>query len=56
MVGGPLVAEDVQTSIGSLMVLDVPDRGTVKKFNNTDPFAKNGIWVKVEIRRFDRRM
>ena len=55
VVGGPLVADDGKTSIGSLMVLEAPDRATAEKFNNADPFAKNGIWAKVEIQRFDRR-
>jgi uncharacterized protein YciI len=55
VVGGPLVADDGKTSIGSLMVLDVPDRATAEKFNSADPFRKNGIWAKIDIRRFDRR-
>jgi uncharacterized protein len=55
VVGGPLVGDDGKTSIGSLMVLDVADRAAAEKFNGADPFAKNGIWSKVEIRRFDRR-
>ena len=54
-VGGPLMADDGTTSIGSLMVIEAPDRPTAEKFNGADPFAKNGIWSKVEIRRFDRR-
>jgi len=55
VVGGPLVDDDGKTSVGSLMVIDAPDRAMVEKFNGADPFAKNGIWSKVEIRRFDRR-
>ena len=55
VVGGPLVADDGKTSIGSLMVLEAPDRATAEKFNNADPFAKNGMWAKVEIQRFDRK-
>jgi uncharacterized protein YciI len=54
-VGGPLMADDGKTSIGSLMVLDVGDRATAEKFNKDDPFHKNGIWAKVDIQRFDRR-
>ena len=55
VVGGPLLADDGKTSIGSLMVLDVPDRATAEKFNNADPFARNGVCAKVEIQRFDKR-
>ncbi len=54
-VGGPLVSDDGASSIGSLMVLDAPDRAAAEKFNGADPFHKNGIWGKVEIRRFDRK-
>jgi uncharacterized protein len=55
VVGGPLVDDDGKMSIGSLMVLEAPDRASAEKFNNADPFAKNGIWAKVEIQRFDKR-
>ena len=44
-VGGPLVSDDGATSIGSLMVLETSDRAS----------AENGVWGKVEIRRFDRK-
>lgn len=54
-VGGPLVADDGTRSIGSLMVLEAPDRAAAEKFNRADPFFKNGIWGAVEIRRFDRK-
>jgi uncharacterized protein YciI len=54
-VGGPLVADDGTTSIGSLMVLEAPDRTAVEKFNRENPFFRNGIWGAVEIRRFDRK-
>ena len=55
IVGGPLLADDGKASIGSLMVLDVPDRATAEKFNKADPFPRNGVWAKVEIQRFDKR-
>ena len=54
-VGGPLVADDGKSSIGSLIVIEAPDRATAEKFNRADPFFKNGIWAKVEIQRFDRK-
>jgi uncharacterized protein YciI len=37
-------------------VLEAPDRAAAEKFNNNDPFAKNGVWAKVEINRFDKRI
>ena len=54
-VGGPLVSDDGATSIGSLMVLETPDRAAAEKFSSADPFHQNGVWGKVEIRRFDRK-
>ena len=54
-VGGPLVSDDGATSIGSLMVLETPDRAAAEIFTSADPFHQNGVWGKVEIRRFDRK-
>jgi hypothetical protein len=55
IVGGPLVADDGNGSVGSLMLLEAPDRASAEKFNNADPFAKNGVWKKVDIQRFEKR-
>jgi uncharacterized protein YciI len=54
-VGEPLVSDDGANSIGSLMVLEAPDRASAEKFNRADPFHENGVWGRVEIRRFDRK-
>jgi uncharacterized protein YciI len=54
-VGGPLVSDDGGSAVGSLMVLEAPDRAAAEKFNHADPFHQNGVWGKVEIRRFDRK-
>jgi len=54
-VGGPLISDDGATSIGSLMVLEAPDRAAAEAFNRADPFHKSGIWARVEIQRFDRK-
>jgi uncharacterized protein YciI len=54
-VGGPLVLDDGTESIGSLTVLEAPDRASVEKFDRADPLRQNGVWGKVEIRRFDRK-
>jgi hypothetical protein len=54
-VGGPLMSDDGTSAIGSLMVLEAPDRASAEKFNTADPFHRNGVWGKVEIRRFDRK-
>jgi uncharacterized protein len=52
---GPLVADDGQTMIGSLFLVDAPSRAEVEAFNRADPFAAAGIWEKVSITGFIRR-
>jgi uncharacterized protein YciI len=53
--GGPLVSDDGAASIGSLMVVEAPDRASVEAFNRADPLRTGGVWGTIEIRRFDRR-
>jgi uncharacterized protein YciI len=55
IMSGPLVADDGKTMIGSLMVLEAPDRATVETFNRADPFHAAGIWEKVNITAFVKR-
>ena len=51
--GGPLVADDASHSIGSMMVLEAPDRAAAEAFNRADPLR--AVWGTVDIRRFDRK-
>jgi uncharacterized protein YciI len=55
VMSGPLVADDGQTMIGSLFLVDAPSRTEVEAFNRADPFAAAGIWEKVTIAGFLRR-
>jgi uncharacterized protein len=55
VMSGPLVADDGSTMIGSLMVVEAPDRAAVERFNGSDPFAKAGVWEKVTINGFIKR-
>lgn len=52
-VGGPLVGDDGGASLGSLMIVDAPDRAAAEKFNQADPLQ--AVWGEVEIRRFDKK-
>jgi uncharacterized protein YciI len=54
-VGGPLVADDGKSPIGSLIVIEAPDRAAADKFYRADPFFTNGIWATVEVQRYDRK-
>ena len=55
IVSGPLVADDGQTSIGSLFLVEAPDRKTVEAFHAADPFKKSGVWERVNISAFIKR-
>ncbi len=52
---GPLVSDDGQTMIGSLFLVEAPDRAAVVRFNGADPFAKAGVWRALTISGFFRR-
>jgi uncharacterized protein YciI len=55
IMSGPLVADDGKTMIGSLMILEAPDRASVEAFNRADPFFAAGIWERVNIIAFVKR-
>jgi uncharacterized protein YciI len=55
VMSGPLTADDGETMIGSLFLIEAPDRATVERFNAADPFFAADIWDKVTISGFIRR-
>ena len=52
---GPLVADDGETPIGSLLVFDAPDRAAVEAFCQVDPYRTGGVWDKIDINAYVRR-
>ncbi|KAF0119499.1 MAG: hypothetical protein FD152_4483 [Xanthobacteraceae bacterium] len=52
---GPLMSDDGEAMIGSLFLVEAPDRAHVEAFNHADPFHTAGIWQAVTITRFLRR-
>jgi uncharacterized protein len=46
---GPFAGEDGKPN-GSLVVLDVTDRGAAESLSRGDPYAKAGLFATVEIR------
>jgi len=56
VMSGPLTADDGETMIGSLFVVEAADRGAAEAFNRADPFHAAGIWERVSITGFIRRM
>ena len=55
VLSGPLQSDDGEVMIGSLFVIEAPDRDTVEAFANADPFHQAGVWGDVKITRFHRR-
>ena len=55
VMSGPLTADDGQTMIGSLFLLEAASRADVEKFHHADPFFAAGIWENVSITAFLRR-
>lgn len=55
VMSGPLVADDGQTMIGSLFLVEAAGRMAVEAFHQADPFFAAGIWEKVTITGFLRR-
>lgn len=49
---GPQVSDDNNERIGSIFVVDVPDRAAAEAFAAADPFAKAGLFDRVIITRF----
>lgn len=49
---GPLVADDGQTMIGSLLAIDFPDREAVNAWIRDEPFNKAGLYESVQVHAF----
>ncbi len=54
VISGPLQSDDGETMVGSLFVIEAPDRDTLEAFTKADPFS-GGVWGDVKISRFHRR-
>jgi uncharacterized protein YciI len=55
VMSGPQVADDGETMIGSLFLVEADSRDAVERFNRADPFHAAGIWDAVTITGFLRR-
>lgn len=56
VVAGPLVAEDGETPIGSLFIVEADSRGEVEAFHNADPLWTEGVWGEMRIQAFLKRI
>lgn len=55
ILSGPLLAEDGETMIGSMFLIEAEDRAGVEGFIAGDPFTKNDVWGEMTLTRFLRR-
>ncbi|QYY33043.1 MULTISPECIES: YciI family protein [Cupriavidus] len=51
--GGPLLAPDGATMIGSLIVIEAPDLVTAERFSAGDPYRKADLFAEVSVRPWD---
>ena len=51
ILGGPIM-DDKGTMIGSVMVVDLPDRAAVDAWIAADPYSTGGVLKKIEVRRY----
>src|SRR5579863_10581984 len=52
---GTLVADDGETPVGSIFVIDAADRAAVDAFTRSDPYHINGVWERVTIHRYNKK-
>src|SRR5258707_12931041 len=50
--GGPLTTDDGGATVGSLMVLDWPDRAAVEAFLRDEPYTTAGLFESVVVRQW----
>ena len=52
LTGGPLLADDGETMIGSLLIIDFPNQTTAEEWLAQAPFTKGGVFAEAVIRPF----
>jgi uncharacterized protein len=52
---GTLVADDGETPVGSIFVIDAADRALVDAFTHSDPYHVNGVWERISIHRYNKK-
>jgi len=52
---GPLLADDGQTMVGSLLVIDFPDRDAALAWLRDEPFTRAGVYSSTQVHAFQNR-
>jgi uncharacterized protein YciI len=50
VMAGPVLSEDGQQMVGSLLILEFENRREVDAFLRSDPYAKAGLFASVDVR------
>jgi uncharacterized protein len=52
---GTLIADDGETPVGSIFVIDANDRAAVDAFTRSDPYHVNNVWERVQIHGYNKK-
>jgi len=52
---GTLVADDGETPVGSVFVVDARDRAAIDRFVRSDPYHLNGVWGRLDIHGYNKK-
>ena len=56
IMSGPLMDDEMENIVGSLYLLEAPNRAAIEEFTKGDPLVAADIWTSVEIRAFNKRV
>ena len=54
VLGGGMLADEDDTRVGSVLLINVPNRAAAERFSANEPFRKAGLFERVEITRMRR--
>jgi len=54
VIAGPMTSDDGDAVLGSLLVIEAADRAEAEAFAAGDPYAKAGLFDKVEIKAYKK--
>lgn len=52
---GTLVADDGESPVGSIFVVDAQSRAAVDAFASSDPYHVNGVWERIQIHGYNKK-
>ena len=56
IMSGPLMDDKMENIVGSLYLIEAPNRAAIEEFTKSDPLVAADIWRSVEIRAFNKRV